>query len=215
VHGNFRDLAARLAPYQVANVDGILFDLGVSSMTIGDPARGFSFQADGPLDMRFDPTSQTLTAADIVNSWSITELTRIFTDYGDEHFSQRIAQHLVNHRPFERTIELADAIAAVKHRRGRTHPATQVFQALRIAVNDEYGAITSALPQALDLLVPGGRLAVITFHSGEDRLVKYWMKSLPADVATINTKHVIVPPRSEQLANPRSRSAKLRLLTKN
>ena len=211
-HGNFRDLRRIANDNGIGAVDGILFDLGLSSIALADPDRGFSFQNDGPLDMRFDPIHQALTAAAIVNERSARELATMFREFGEEPVADRIAAHLVATRPFHSTTQLADAIATIKHRRGRIHPATQVFQALRIAVNDEYGAIQSALPQALDLLVPGGRLAVITFHSGEDRLVKQWMKSLSPDHVTIVTKHVIIPSRAEQVENPRARSAKLRLL---
>lgn len=213
-HGNFRDLQQIATSAGFTAVAAVLFDLGVSSMTIGDAARGFSFQADGPLDMRFDPMTQSQTAAALIAESSAETLTEIFRDYGDERAAKRIAEHLKTMTPPTTTRELATAIEVVKPRRGRTHPATQVFQALRIAVNDEYGAITQALPQALELLRTDGRLAVITFHSGEDRLVKRWMKSLPTDRVTINTKHVIVPDRAEQLRNPRARSAKLRILTK-
>ncbi|MEK7538137.1 MAG: 16S rRNA (cytosine(1402)-N(4))-methyltransferase, partial [Patescibacteria group bacterium] len=149
---------------------------------------------------------------------SARELADLFRMYGDEPLAERIAARLVAMRrraPFDSTAQLAAAISAVKHRRGRIHPATQVFQALRIAVNDEYGAIEAALPPALELLQPNGRLALITFHSGEDRLVKRWMKAAAAaGLATINTKHVITAPRAAQRLNPRSRSAKLRILTK-
>ena len=214
-HGNFRDLRRIANDNGIGAVDGILFDLGLSSIALADPDRGFSFQHDGPLDMRFDPTTQTLTAADIVNGRSADELAQLFRDFGQEPVAVRIAAALVRQRPFMTTSQLATAIEQVKHRRGRIHPATQVFQALRIAVNDEYGAIEAALPQALELLTAGGRLAVITFHSGEDRLVKYWMKRMAVDERLrLDTKHVIVAPRAEQVANPRSRSAKLRIITK-
>lgn len=217
LHGNFRDLEAIAAATKIHTVQGILFDLGVSSMTIGDPKRGFSFQADGPLDMRFDQTTQTTTAADLVNTSSASELVTLFRTFGEEPVAERIAKQIVTERqrqPYTTTLQLATSIEAVKHRRGRIHPATNVFQALRIAVNDEYGAITSALPAALNLLAPNGHLAVITFHSGEDRIVKQWMKGLEAAIATMLTKHVIAPTRHEQLSNPRSRSAKLRILQK-
>lgn len=217
-HGNFRELRRIATDAGCTGVDAILFDLGVSSMTIEDPERGFSFQHNGPLDMRFSPTLQAQTAADIVNAWSARDLVEIFRRYGNEPVAERIAAAIVAHRevtPLTTTGELAEVVSSVKHRRGRIHPATQVFQALRIAVNDEYGAIETALPQALELLKVGGRLAVITFHSGEDRLVKAWMKG-QSKLGTLHleTKHVIVPPRDEQVANPRSRSAKLRIITK-
>jgi len=217
-HGNFRDLRRIATTNGIGAVDAILFDLGLSSIALGDPARGFSFQHDGPLDMRFDAETQTVTAADIVNRYSTTQLSELFRAYGDEPVADRIAQHLVATRtstPFTSTAQLAEAIETIKHRRGRIHPATQVFQALRIAVNEEYSVIEEALPQALELLKDGGRLAVITFHSGEDRLVKYWMKKMAVEEKVhLDNKHVIVAPRAEQVANPRSRSAKLRVLTK-
>ncbi len=217
-HGNFRDLQRIANDNGFNSVDAILFDLGVSSMTIGDPSRGFSFQHDGPLDMRFDPSTQTGTAAEIVNERSAEELVTMLQTYGDEWMAPKIVDYLIAQRasqPFTTTLQLADAVAQVKHRRGRIHPATQVFQALRIAVNDEYGAIETALPQALELLKVGGRIAVITFHSGEDRLVKQWTKTLAKEKkVSLDNKHVIVAPRQEQLTNPRSRSAKLRIVTK-
>lgn len=216
--GNFRDLEQIARQHGFEAVDGILFDLGLSSIALADAERGFSFQQSGPLDMRFDRQAQTVTAAEIVNERSATELRDLFRSYGEEPVAERIAQHLVDVRrttPFTTTDQLAAAISTIKHRRGRIHPATQVFQALRIVVNDEYGAITVAFPQALALLKPGGRLAVITFHSGEDRLVKQWAKtSAAAGLLTIVNKHVIVASRSEQLTNPRARSAKLRIIIK-
>lgn len=214
VAANFRQLKIVAEAHGFTNVAGVLFDLGLSSMTVEDAARGFSFQHDGPLDMRFDP-AQALTAAAIVNTWSTSDLASLFRESGEERMADQIARHLVDQRqpqPFSSTLQLAEAIAQVKHRRGRSHPATQVFQALRMAVNDELGALTEALPQALSLLTPGGRLAVITFHSIEDRLVKRWMKEQAQHGRLeLLTKHVIVPGRPEQLSNPRSRSAKLRV----
>ncbi|MBI5467424.1 MAG: 16S rRNA (cytosine(1402)-N(4))-methyltransferase RsmH [Candidatus Kerfeldbacteria bacterium] len=217
-HGNFRDLRGIATAHGFPAVDAILFDLGVSSMTLDEGDRGFSFQHDGPLDMRFDPTTQTLTAADIINTWSAAELVRCFRELGEERMANRLADIIVMSRrtqPFTSTVQLATDIAAVKHQRGRIHPATQVFQALRMAVNDELGAISAALPQAVDLLRPNGRLAVITFHSIEDRLVKQWSRqAAKAGQVSLVNKHVIVPSRQEQVANPKSRSAKLRLIEK-
>ncbi len=217
-HGNFRDLHRIAQDNGYDSVNAILFDLGLSSIALADPNRGFSFQNDGPLDMRFDPSAQNLTAAEIINRRSVDELRELFQTFGNEPVAERIATQIVTTRtstPFTSTMQLAAAVEKVKHRRGRIHPATQVFQALRIAVNDEYGVIEQALPQALELLKDGGRLAVITFHSGEDRLVKYWMKKMASDQRLrLDNKHVIVAPRSEQIINPRSRSAKLRLITK-
>lgn len=215
-HGNFRELQRIANDHGLTSVDAILFDLGLSSIGLDDPDRGFSFQHDGPLDMRFSPETQTETAADLVNTRSAADLVDLFRRYGEEPVAERIATAIVAARPLTTTGRLAEVIGEVKHRRGRTHPATQVFQALRIAVNDEYGALEAALPQALELLQPGGRLAVITFHSGEDRLVKRWARAeAEAGRVEIVNKHVIVPERAEQVANPRSRSAKLRLLRKH
>ncbi len=218
VNANFRDLTSVATAQGCTQVAGILFDLGVSSMTIEDAARGFSLQHDGPLDMRFDPVHQSLTAAEIVNTWTPSQLTTIFRDYGEINRPESLVEMIVTTRrtaPFTTTGQLAEAVAAIWRRRGRVHPATVVFQALRIAVNDELGALTEALPQAVSLLKPSGRLAVITFHSLEDRLVKQWGKNM-ADAGRVEiiTKHVIAPTRAEQLANPRSRSAKLRIYQK-
>ena len=218
VHGNFRHLTQHVQANNLTAVQGILLDLGVSSMTLGDASRGFSFQTDGPLDMRFDAASQTQTAADIINLFASTELAKIFSDYGQEPLAGKIADHLVSARkikPITTTLQLADAVSQVKHRRGRIHPATQVFQALRIAVNDELGALQEVLPQTLTLLASGKRLAVITFHSLEDRIVKQWSHDeAKAGRLRLINKHVIVAGRSEQLDNPRSRSAKLRIMEK-
>lgn len=197
-----------------SKVNGILLDLGFSSVHVDDPERGFSFRSDGPLDMRYDRT-QTLSAEVIVNEWSQDELARIFRLYGEERDARPIAELIVRSRtetPITRTVQLADLIAGIKHQRGKTHPATQVFQALRIAVNDEFGELERVLPICVNLLVPGGRLAIISFHSLEDRIIKLFFKSTPA--LTVVTKRPIVATREEQLENPRSRSAKLRVAEK-
>jgi 16S rRNA (cytosine1402-N4)-methyltransferase len=213
-------------------VDAILLDLGVSSMQFDTPERGFSFRHDAPLDMRFDPGSDQPTAADLVNLLDADELADLFWRYGEERESRRLARAIVNARPFQTTGELAGAIERAMPRRhdDRLHPATRVFQALRIAVNDELGVIESALPQALDLLRPGGRLAVISFHSLEDRLVKDTFRLAATDcicpphvpvcvcghVATVNllTRKPVTATEAEMAANPRSRSAKLRAVEK-
>lgn len=218
VHGNFRHLQAHAVAHHFGSVHAVLFDLGLSSIALEDAARGFSFQQPGPLDMRFDRTAQTLTAAAIVNSWAGPQLMKIFREYGQEPLAEKIAGHLVIVRRKQRlmtTTGLANAVEAVKPRRGRRHPATQVFQALRIAVNDEFGALREALPQALTLLELNHCLAVITFHSLEDRIVKEWSKAeAKAGRLILVNKHVIVPSREEQKNNPRSRSAKLRVMKK-
>lgn len=222
-----------------AGADGILFDLGLSSMQLDDPARGFSFQAEGPLDMRFDPEAPGLTAADIVNTWPAEELEDLLYRYGDERQSRRITRAIVAARPLHTTRALAEAITAALETRPRArrsggaggiHPATRTFQALRIAVNDELHAVEAVLPLALEVLRPGGRLAVITFHSLEDRVVKTFMHTEARDclcppeqpACTCGHKATLRelsrkpwPPSAEEIAaNPRSRSAKLRVAQK-
>lgn len=227
VQASFADLATIARTYEFAPVDGILFDLGLSSLQLADPKRGFSFQAEGPLDMRFDPT-QDLTAADLVNNLSMNDLAELLYQYGEERESHRIARAIVQARPIRSTRQLAEVVArAIGGRRGRTHPATRTFQALRIAVNDELGQLEAALPQAVALLRPGGRLAVITFHSLEDRIVKAFMRresrdcicppGLPVCVCghtaslRLITRKPITPSAEKVQTNPRSRSAKLRV----
>ncbi len=212
-------------------VDGVLLDLGLSSFQLGAAERGFAFSEEGPLDMRFDP-AQEISAADIVNRWSEKDLADLIYRYGEERRSRRIARAIVAHRPLHTTQELARVIEqAVGGRRGeRIHPATRTFQALRIAVNDELGQLERVLPQILDLLKPGGRVAVISFHSLEDRIVKQWMRQ-EAQAYTpdpthptggrsrtprlrLLTRRPIVAGDDEIARNPRSRSAKLRLAEK-
>jgi len=210
-------------------VDGILLDLGLSSMQLDSPERGFSFQQDAPLDMRFDPDSPT-TAADLVNALPGDELADLIYRYGEEHASRRIAQAIVQARPLQTTRQLAAVIESVLPRRGRVHPATQTFQALRIAVNDELERVENVLPQAVAALKSGGRLAIISFHSLEDRIVKEYFRRESKDLVNppyeriyevekratlkeINRK-VITPSEAEVAANPRARSAKLRIVEK-
>lgn len=220
LHADFSELEAKLAHLQVGPVDGILFDLGVSTFQLADPKRGFTYQdPDAPLDMRMDP-GLPRTAADLLNQLDRSELTEIFRRYGEERWASRIAAFVVRFRqrkPFERAGELVEcikaAVPAAARRRGG-HPARRVFQALRIAVNDELGHLERALPQAMRALKVGGRLVVISFHSLEDRLVKHalaraqatgqpvWMKVL--------TRKPLVPDEAERAENPRSRSARLR-----
>ncbi|MCS6889245.1 MAG: 16S rRNA (cytosine(1402)-N(4))-methyltransferase RsmH [Chloroflexus sp.] len=216
-HGSFADLAALATEAGFTAVDGILFDLGVSSYQLDTPERGFSFAADGPLDMRLDPT-QGLTAADLVNRLSERELADILFQYGEEHAARRIARAIVERRraqPFLRTADLAAVVArAVGGRHGRIHPATRTFQALRIAVNQELDRLAAALPQAVALLAPGGRLAVISFHSLEDRIVKQFLRTEAAGETprlALITKKPVVASDAEVAANPRARSAKLRV----
>ncbi len=228
VHGNFVNLEQIAQQQHFAPVDGILLDLGVSSFQLQTADRGFSFLQDGPLDMRFDPT-QGVSAAEIINSWLEEELADLIYQYGEETKSRRIARYLVAHRPFSTTNKLAQAVeTAVGGRRGsRIHPATRTFQALRIAVNQELTHLEQVLPQALNVLKPGGRLAVISFHSLEDRIVKQWMQreasSYVQDAANLYGGHqrtptlTIITPKpvtateQEVALNPRSRSAKLRV----
>lgn len=228
VHGSFVQMREIAQAHDFAPVDGILLDLGLSSLQLNDPERGFSFMKDGPLDMRFDPTHSGATAARLINSLSAEELAEIFYRYGEERQSRRIAKAIVEARPLYTTRELVSTIKkAVGRRRGRLHPATLTFQALRIAVNDELKALEEALPQAIDLLKPGGRLAVISFHSLEDRIVKHFMRresrdcicppELPACMCDhqaqlkVITRKPIRPTEEEVESNPRSRSARLRL----
>jgi 16S rRNA (cytosine1402-N4)-methyltransferase len=212
-------------------VDGILLDLGLSSMQVDDPARGFAFRHDGPLDMRFDPAAGGLTAAEIVNAWDAEALADIFYRYGEERHSRRIARTIIAaraSRPIDSTRQLAEIVAsAYRGPRERIHPATRTFQALRIAVNDELGAVERVVPRAIDLLKPGGRLAVISFHSLEDRIVKQAFKFAASDcicpprqpvctcdhVASVRlvTRKPIRPDADEVRANRRSRSARLRV----
>ncbi len=231
VQANFVEIAAVAQAHDFTNVDAILLDLGVSSFQLETAARGFSFLQDGPLDMRFDPTSGP-SAADIVNTWNERELADLIYRYGEERHSRRIAAFLVRHRPFETTAQLAAAVErAVGGRRGeRLHPATRTFQALRIAVNRELEHLEAALPQCQSLLKPGGRLAVISFHSLEDRIVKHWMQAgaldflrdphhpyggTPVEPALrVVTRKPITPSVEETERNPRSRSAKLRIAEK-
>ena len=216
VNANFRDLAAVAAERGVANVDGIMMDLGLSSRQLEASGRGFSFREDEPLDMRFDP-SRGQSAADLLNELDEREIADIVYQYGEEPRSRRIARQVVQRReraPFRTTGDLVAAVeAALGPRRGRIHPATRTFQALRIAANDELGALDDALPQAAGLLRPGGRLAVIAFHSLEDRRVKQFFRAGGTAEAPLRalTKRPLVPSDDEIARNPRSRSAKLRI----
>src|SRR5207248_442740 len=215
--------------------NAILLDLGVSSMQLDRPERGFSYSVDAPLDMRMDPT-QDLSARDVVNEWPERELVTIFRRYGEERYAKQIARSIVRQRkeqPFARTGELVDTIRSAipaPARFGDGHPAKRVFQALRIAVNDELGSLEAALPAALELLRPGGRLAVISFHSLEDRIVKRFLRSqergctCPPDFPVCvcgnepalraQSRRAIRPTRQEVDANPRAASARLRAAVK-
>jgi len=230
--GNYAELAEWVP---VGSCAGVLLDLGVSSPQLDSAERGFSFQQDGPLDMRMDDR-QSLTAADLVNESGETELARIFWEYGDERDSRRFARAMVHdraQRKFASTRQLAELIERLSPRQGRkAHPATKVFQALRIAVNDEIGSLQRGLAAAVTLLQPGGRLAVITFHSLEDRVVKEFGRresrdytfAGPVDVPELRqpcvpelkwvSRKAVLPGETELRENPRSRSAQLRVLEK-
>ena len=195
-------------------VDGILFDLGVSSLQLDTARRGFSFQREAPLDMRFD-TDQGLTASDLVNTLCEQELARILREYGEERYSRKVAHRIVQNRPITTTLKLARVVRQVlggKHT--RIHPATRTFMALRIAVNDELDNLKAALNQTTNLLRPGGRLVIISYHSLEDRIVKQFMRrEADGESPTLKliSSKVIRPTSLEIESNPRSRSAKLRI----
>jgi len=209
IHSNFANYQFLESTY-----DGILADLGVSSYHLDHPERGFSFRNTANLDMRMNQ-QQSLTAGDIINEWDEKELADIFFKYGEERLSRRIARRIVEKRPFDTTTELANAIAysvPPKYRHGRIHPATRVFQALRIAVNDELKVLETLIEKAPTALIPGGRIAIISFHSLEDRPVKHGLRNSPS--LRILTKKPIIATEAEIKENPRSRSAKLRIAEK-
>ena len=234
IRDDFRNFRQNLDKLGVKKVDGILLDLGVSSPQFDEGNRGFSYREDSRLDMRMD-TRQKLTAYDVVNTYSIQELTRIFREYGEDKYSYQIARKIIEKRqqkPVETTLDLVEIIKASKPQKElakKGHPAKQIFQALRIEVNDELGALKEALKDGLDVLNVGGRIVVITFHSLEDRITKVMFQevskvegtrrnvfALPnkddePDYRLVNNK-VILPSESEQEENPRSRSAKLRAI---
>ena len=226
VCANFSDLKAVAVQRGFERVDGILLDLGVSSLQLDNPARGFSFQKEGPLDMRL--SGQGRSAADLLNHLPETELADIIWQFGEERQSRRIARAIVENRPLHTTTDLARLVARVKGGREKIHPATKTFQALRIAANRELDALESVLPQAVRLLAPKGRLAVITFHSLEDRMVKEFFRKESRDcicppgapICTCNhqaslrlvNKRAIMPSGDEKGQNRRSRSAKLRVV---
>ncbi|WP_096670956.1 16S rRNA (cytosine(1402)-N(4))-methyltransferase RsmH [Dolichospermum compactum] len=209
IHSNFANYQFPENTYH-----GILADLGVSSYHLDNPERGFSFRNTANLDMRMNQ-QQSLTAGDIINEWDEQELADIFFKYGEERLSRRIARRIVEKRPFNTTTELANAIAysvPPKYRHGRIHPATRVFQALRIAVNDELKVLETLIEKAPNALIPEGRIAIISFHSLEDRPVKHGLRNSPS--LRILTKKPIIATEEEIKENPRSRSAKLRIAEK-
>lgn len=231
-HSSYGEMTSAAAELGWTSVDGILLDLGVSSMQLDTAERGFAFRTDGPLDMRFDPKSPVPPASELVNEWDEEDLAGIFYKYGEDPNGRKLARAIVHGRPFSTTRQLAETIEKATPRRynDKIHPATRVFQALRIAVNDELGVVERALPAAIDLLAPGGRLAVISFHSLEDRLVKDAFKLAStgcicptivpicicghkASVRVLTRKPMTAS--DEEIAqNPRSRSAKLRVVEK-
>jgi len=231
VHGSYAEMGRRAPALGFAAVDAILLDLGFSSIQIDDPERGFAFRHDGPLDMRYD-RRQSASAADLVNRLPESELADLIYRYGEERHSRRIARMIVQARPIESTSRLAEIVAGAvprsKDRRGSSiHPATRTFQALRIAVNDELTELEEVLPQTLDLLKPGGRLAVISFHSLEDRIVKQYMRHEALDcicppeqpfctcdhkaALRLLSRKPIMAGEAEIDENPRARSARLRV----
>ncbi|MEN8694785.1 MAG: 16S rRNA (cytosine(1402)-N(4))-methyltransferase RsmH [Akkermansiaceae bacterium] len=229
VAGRYSEMAELSQTHGWPKADGILLDIGVSSKQIDDPNRGFSFQKEGPLDMRMGDTGEM--AADIVNSWSDEELAKIFRELGEEKSAWRIAQWIVAERensPFATTLQLAEGIENLLGRRGKIHPATKVFQALRMVVNDELGELERFLGFAADLLKPGGRLGIITFHSLEDRMVKQQFRHAseaeidraewpaprpnPDHTYKLLTRKGVAPGGSEVEKNARSRSSRLRVV---
>lgn len=233
VHGGYVEMSRFAMAMKWKDVDAILLDLGASSLQMDDAARGFSFRFKAPLDMRFDAGSDGVTAGELVNGLATAELADLLYRYGEERHSRRIARAIAERRPIRSALQLAELVARVRpqptRRAPKTHPATRVFQALRIAVNRELESLEGALPIAVDLLRPGGRLAVISFHSLEDRIVKHAFRKLSTTIAAppgmasieertaqarlVNRKPII-PSRAEIRANPRSRSAKLRVVEK-
>ncbi|GGN31667.1 16S rRNA (cytosine(1402)-N(4))-methyltransferase RsmH [Deinococcus daejeonensis] len=210
LEGNYRDMASLLAGVGVTQVDGILLDIGVSSFQLDDTARGFSYHTEAPLDMRMSQSGES--AADVVNEYDAEELASIIYEYGEDRLSRRIARAIVAAReqaPIETTVQLADIVkrAYPGFSKG-IHPARRTFQALRIHVNDELGALRDGLAAAETLLAPGGRLAVISFHSLEDRIVKRFL--LGSETLEPLTKRPVIATEEEQATNPRARSAKLR-----
>ncbi|HEY6042416.1 MAG TPA: 16S rRNA (cytosine(1402)-N(4))-methyltransferase RsmH [Anaerolineae bacterium] len=210
VHANFTEMERVARELEYGDVRLIILDLGLSSMQLADKRRGFSFDSDS-LDMRAGTTGE-VTAADLVNSLSELELANLIYRLGEEPRSRRIAKAIVNERPFSSAKELSETIERAVGRRGRIHPATRTFQALRMGVNHELENLEQALPQTVALLEVGGRVGILTFHSLEDRIVKRYLKDETR--VRVLTKHPVQATREEELANPRARSAKLRVAEK-
>jgi 16S rRNA (cytosine1402-N4)-methyltransferase len=215
VHSNFRAVGKIAEDHGFLNCDGVLADIGISSMMVDDPLRGFSFMREGPLDMRMD-RSQALTAADVVNGYSEKEIADILYTFGEERRSRPISRSIVRSRPLHRTTDLVRAIERVSRgpRHGQIHPATRTFQALRIYVNDELGSLENFLDSSMTAVRSGGRVVVISFHSLEDRIVKQRFRASTAH-GRVLTKKVVTATDEEVRSNPRARSAKLRAWEKN
>lgn len=217
---NFSKVQHIVNQLNLKDIRGILFDLGVSSFQLDEDKRGFSFTKNAPLDMRMNQSANIPTAADLINALHEGELAELFSKFGEENFTRPIAKKIVEHRKIKRietTDELARVILSFRKRNhaDKTHPATRVFQALRIAVNDELNTLKDTLPISFNVLDSGGRLVVISFHSLEDRIVKNYFKELEdQDKAKLLTKKPLVPKENEETENPRSRSSKLRVLEK-
>ena len=213
VNENFRDLEQVAERHGFTPVDGILFDLGLSSLQLQGGGRGFSFRTEEPLDMRFD-NRQELTAWDVVNEYSSEELARVLSTYGEERRSNRIAKAIVYSRPIDTSLRLAQVVQrATRRPLGRIHPATRTFQAIRIEVNRELDNLESVLGQAVSILKAGGKLVVISYHSLEDRIVKLFLRYADRKARTLHRDNIrIIPPSKEEVrTNPRSRSARLRV----
>ena len=219
IHGNFADIQRHVCAAGVSAVDGIVFDLGISSVQLDDTARGFSFTAEGPLDMRMDRSGGT-TAAQLLERLPEAELSNVIFQYGEERYARRIARSIVRAREREPLQTTADLVAVIRgaipasYRHGRIHFATRTFQALRIAVNSELDVLGPAFRDAAGMLAPGGRLCIISFHSLEDRIAKQTIRDLSQDPEPLllrMTKKPVIASDREVAANPRSRSAKLRI----
>lgn len=236
LRGNFGDMDALLVSAEVPGIDAVLFDLGVSSVQIDTPSRGFSFKENGPLDMRMDPGKQTLNAAEIINTYNAADLTRVIRNYSDEKWASRIANFIVEARrekrieTSEELVEVIKAAIPASARRAGGHPAKRTFQALRIETNSELSVLTEGLEAAIRWLNPGGRIVVISYHSLEDRIVKDTFARLanrctcPPDlpvcvchkqpILKVITRKPVLPTEEEVKRNPRARSAKLRVAEK-
>lgn len=222
VTGNFRTLTTILDNLQIASVDAVLADLGWRTDQFEESGKGFSFKHDEPLTMTFgEPSQYPFTAADIINEWSEESLRNVLIGYGEERFAHRIVKVIAEHRAHEpiattgTLVECIEKAVPAFYRNGKIHPATKTFQALRIAVNDEFQALESFIPQAIEALRPGGRLAIISFHSLEDRIVKHTFRNYAHDhQAVLVNKKPITASEDELKANPRARSAKLRIIEK-